>query len=261
MKRDSIFWGSLLIILGVLFFLNQAGVISGGVFTWFWPIFLIAFGAWVILGIYWKPFAEDGEAFTISRGSAREAVVRFGYGASTIEILGGATGDTLMTGERGVAMSFSSKTIGDKIEVKVEGGPSFMPFLGPSGGVWRFRLNPDLPLQLKVEAGASQITLDLSELNVTHTQMNFGASSAKITMPSRGASILDIEAGAASMDIRIPEGVAARIRMKEGVSSFNIDRNRFPDFADGINQSNGYDQAANRAEINIQAGLGSVNIS
>jgi hypothetical protein len=79
-------------------------------------------------------------------------------------------------------------------------------------------------------------------------------------MPARGASLLDVEAGAASISIRVPEGTAGRIRVKESVMSMDVDTNRFPRLDAGLYQSSDYDAAADRAEINIESGLGSVKV-
>ncbi|MGE5072447.1 MAG: LiaF transmembrane domain-containing protein [Anaerolineae bacterium] len=50
MRRGELFWGPLLVILGVLFFLKATGTITGDVFGWFWPILIIAAGAWILMG-------------------------------------------------------------------------------------------------------------------------------------------------------------------------------------------------------------------
>ena len=79
-------------------------------------------------------------------------------------------------------------------------------------------------------------------------------------MPARGASILDVEAGAASVNVRVPDVTAARIRVKEGVMSVNVDTNRFPQLDSGIYQSTNFDASQNRTEINIESGVGSVTV-
>jgi hypothetical protein len=79
-------------------------------------------------------------------------------------------------------------------------------------------------------------------------------------MPVHGVSLLDVEAGAASLNIHVPDGTAARIRVKEGVTSMNVDTNRFPRLGPGIYQSTDFDTASDRSEINIESGLGSVSI-
>jgi hypothetical protein len=94
----------------------------------------------------------------------------------------------------------------------------------------------------------------------TRVALKTGASSTNVTMPAHGASLLDVEAGAASIDIRIPDTAAARIRAKNSVMALNVDTNRIPRLDSGIYQSSNFDTAPDRAEINIESGLGSVSI-
>lgn len=260
MKRDSIFWGGVLILLGVLFFLQAQGLLKQGVFTWFWPFFLILLGGWIILGVYWRPLAGEGESFSIALDGAKEAYIKFENGAGQIDIRGGAPENELLNGSIGRGMDFSSHKVGDKLEAKVSAGPSIIPFIGPQGGIWKFRLNKNIPLSVRVDAGASQIEMDLSDLNVTRMRLETGASSTRLITPARGVSLFDINAGAATIDIRIPDGVAARIRVKEGATSLNIDSSRFSRLDGGMYQSSNYDQSPDRVEINVEAGLGAITI-
>jgi hypothetical protein len=259
MKRDSIFWGGILILLGALFFLRAQGLVQD-IFPWFWALFLILLGGWIILGVYWHPVSADAETFSIPLDGAQEADIKFDHGAGHIEIRGGASSNELLNGAVGRGMNYSSRRVGSGIEAKISAGPSFVPFIGPDSGVWRFRLNQDIPLRLSVEAGASQIDLDLSSLNIVRARLETGASASHVTAPARGASLLDIDAGAASIDIRVPEGTQARIRLKDGVTSVDIDTSRFTRLDGGLYQSAGYDQAANRVDINIEAGFGAITI-
>jgi hypothetical protein len=80
-------------------------------------------------------------------------------------------------------------------------------------------------------------------------------------MPAHGVSLLDVEAGAASVNIRVPEGTAARIRAEQGVNSVKVDTTRFPRLDSGLYQSPNFDTAVDRAEINIESGLGSVTVN
>jgi hypothetical protein len=114
---------------------------------------------------------------------------------------------------------------------------------------------------LVVESGASSLNIDLKDVLASHVELNTGASSSNVTVPARGVSLLDIEAGAASVNVRVPAATAARIRVQEGVNSVNVDTNRFARLDSGFYQSTGYDTAADRADINIEAGLGSVTVS
>ena len=102
--------------------------------------------------------------------------------------------------------------------------------------------------------------LDLADLRVTDLRVETGASSTKVTLPTQaGHTRVDIQAGAASVSLRIPPGVAARIRATGGVASIDVDQSRFPR-SGGVYQSVDYDTAANKAEIDVRMGAGSVDI-
>ena len=138
-------------------------------------------------------------------------------------------------------------------------------FLGPwnwgSGLNWEVQLNNDVPLRLKVEAGASQTDLDLTDLKVTELKLSTGASSTTVTLPAHaGLTNAKIEAGAAAVKLHVPGGVAARIRAKGGLASIDIDETRFPRTGDEY-RSPDFDTAANRVEMRIETGVGSVRVS
>ncbi len=259
MKRDNIFWGTVLIIVGILLFLQTQGIIVN-MFSYLWPLALILLGGWIILNVYWRPAPSQIETFSVPLGAAKSARVKFAHGAGQIEIGGGAPAGQALVGSMATGMNRESHLDGDRLEVKVEAGPSFVPFVGPSEGVWRFQLTQEIPLTLLVEAGASSLNIDLKDVLATFIQLKTGASSSNVTMPARGVSLLEVEAGVASINIRVPEATAARIRMKEGVTSVNVDTNRFPRLDSGIYQSPDFDAAADRAEIDIESGLGSVSV-
>ncbi|HLO17120.1 MAG TPA: DUF5668 domain-containing protein, partial [Anaerolineales bacterium] len=236
MKRDNIFWGSALILVGVLFLLQTQGIISN-VFQYFWPLAMILVGGWIILTVYWRPARSAEETFLVPLGAAKSAKFRFSHGAGQIEVSGGAPAGQALVGSSAVGMSHQSRLDGDRLEVRVDAGPSFVPFIGPSEGVWRFQLTQEIPLTLIMEAGASSMNIDLKDVLATRIELKTGASSSNVTMPARGSSLLDVEAGAASVNIHIPEAVPARIRVKEGVTSIKVDTNRFPRLDSGMYQS------------------------
>jgi hypothetical protein len=259
MKRDNAFWGGVLILAGVLLYLQGQGYIDN-VFRYFWPLALILVGGWIILGVYWKPAPSAEDTFIIPLGTARHVKYNFSHGAGQLEISGGAPAGQALVGTAATGMNRSSHLSGDRLDVRVEAGPSFMPFVGPDGGVWRFQLAQDTPASVTVESGASSLNIDLTDVLATHVVLKTGASSANVTMPARGASILDVETGAASINIRVPDVTAARIRIKDGVTAVNVDTNRFPRLDSGIYQSANFDVSQNRTEITVESGLGSVTV-
>ena len=260
MRRDNIFWGIALITVGVLLYLQAQGII-GNVFQYFWPLALILVGAWIILGVFWKPAPSSLDTFSIPLGAAKSVKYRFSHGVGQLEISGGAAAGQAITGTDAPGMNRNSSLNGDRLEVRVEAGPSFIPFVGPSEGIWRFQLAQNIPALLSIESGASSLNIDLENMLATHCVLKTGASSANVTMPARGASLLDVESGAATIKIRVPQPTAARIRIKEGVTAVNVDTNRFPRLDSGLYQSSNYDSSNDRAEINIESGLGNVVVN
>jgi hypothetical protein len=259
MKRANIFWGIALIVLGGLFLLQARGIIPN-IWPFLFPSFLILTGGWIILHVFWKPDLGDDEKFLIPLQAAKSVRYKFAHGAGQIEISGGAPTGQALEGSSGVAMNYKSHLVGDQLEVRVEAGPSVIPFIGPSSGVWRYRLSQEVPVTVVIESGASKQDVNLKDVHATRIELETGASATDLTLPARGASFLDVEAGAASVNIRVPEATAARIRVKEGVTALHVDRNRFPETGTGFYQSPNFESAQDRAEIAIEAGMGSITI-
>ena len=261
MRRSEVFWGSVLVVLGVLFLLRAIGVLTGDIFGWFWPLFIIAVGVWILLqGFTFHANYEKAEKFSVPLQGAREGSLSIEHGVGRIELRSGANQGDFITGMLGVGMNRSSNLNGDKLEVKISAGPSFIPFIGPEGGIWQFRLNPDLPSAIKIEAGASRLDLDLSDLQVTYFSFEGGASNVNLTLPARVANtVVDIEAGAASINLKVPEGLALRFRTKS-VGSLNIDETRFPRSGDAVYQSADYNTAKYHAEVTVDGGATSIKV-
>jgi hypothetical protein len=125
---------------------------------------------------------------------------------------------------------------------------------------WRVGLPSSVPVRLRVQTGAAETELDLADLRVEHLVVRTGASETRVRLPrAAGFTRVDAAAGAASLKIAVPEGVEARIRTTMTMGSVQIDQRRFPP-APGGYASPGYDSAANRAEIEVRGGVGSLTI-
>jgi hypothetical protein len=258
-KRDNIFWGTALLVFGVLFLLQAQGLIAN-VFRFIWPVALILVGGWIILNVFWKPDLTDEDTFSIALQSAKRVDFEFSHGVGQIQISGGAPSGTAIIGSNAVGMSRESRMDGDRLKVEVSAGPSVVPFIGPSTGVWRYQLTQEVPVTLEVSAGASSLDIDLQDVLATRIECSTGASSVNLTVPARGASLLDVEAGAASINIRVPASVAARIRFEGGLTTMDVDTTRFPKVDSGLFQSSNFDSATDRTEINFEGGLGAVTV-
>lgn len=84
MRRNGLFWGGILIALGVLLLLQNLRIITIDVWGVFWPLLLIVFGAWTLWGVFAKP--GETEQVTVPLEGAGRAKLRLNYGAGRLLI-------------------------------------------------------------------------------------------------------------------------------------------------------------------------------
>ena len=264
MRRDYIFWGAILILLGGLMFLNNADIrLPGGIspMQLFWPSVLILLGGWIMFGYLVRGNVEV-EDVSIDLQEAGQASLKLSHGAGRIIVGAGAAPGQLLNGSFAGGIKHSARLSGDRLDAHLEARPfAFPPFLGGWQGLeWNFNLNREIPLTLRLKTGASRSKLDLRELKVTDLKVSTGASKTDITLPANaGMTTVKVELGAASLDLVVPQGVAARIRAEQGVSAIEIDTARFP-YSNGIYESADYFSAQNKVDIKIEAGAGRVAV-
>ena len=127
---------------------------------------------------------------------------------------------------------------------------------------WTMGVSGEVPLHLRVETGAADAELDLSDLRLADLRLRTGASETRVTLPTAGGSTrVDAEGGAAAIRFRVPDGVAARIRTSMALGSTDVDAVRFPRASTGGGwESPDFGTAANRVEIEVRGGIGSVSV-
>ncbi len=127
---------------------------------------------------------------------------------------------------------------------------------------WRTGLTAEVPLRLRVETGAADAEIDLTALRLAELRLRTGASETRVTLPAAaGFTRVDAEGGAAAIRFRVPDGVAARIRTSIALGSTDVDLVRFPRNAAGSGwESPDWETAANRVEIEVRGGVGSVSV-
>jgi hypothetical protein len=260
--RGSLFWGIVLIFLAIMLFASQQGWIKGDIFGYFWPVVVILFGIWLLTGAFGKGRSTArAQALSIPLESARSARIKLDHGAGRLNIQSGASSTELLNGAFGAEVETNTRFEADQLQVKLRNSPHLWAWVPGESLDWDIRLNAAIPLSLKIDSGASSSTLDLTDLKVVDLDIDTGASSTEVSLPANaGNTRVDIDSGAASLNLRVPTGVAARIRVKSGIASINIDSNRFPRKEGGLYESADYASAANRADITIDTGVGSVDI-
>jgi hypothetical protein len=268
MRRGSLFWGVIFIVVGGIWLLDQLDLIAGiNVWNLIWPTLLIILGLWALLGATRSRRPIEVEQVTLPLEGAERARVRLKFGAGRLRV-GAEVGPTeLIDGSFGGGLDHHVKQEGDRLILDMrlpsQGFPDvILPWNWGrwAGFEWTFGLNGEIPLELDVDTGASEAQLDLEDLKVTDLRLNTGASSTEITLPAEaGFTKVEIDAGAASVRIRVPTGVAARIKTEGGLVGVDVDQSRFPREG-GVYQSPDYVTAENKTELDIDIGAGSISV-
>lgn len=260
MRRGQLFWGGVLLLVGVLMLAGQMGIkLPNGksLLELFWPILLIGFGVWVLLGTLMRGKVE-AESASIELKNAREASVRINHGAGELRLHSGAAANELLHGSFVGGLDQKAELNGDKLEVKMQPAEDhimFPPFGWKEQLDWDVAFNASIPISLRMNLGANKSVINLKDMLVTDIQLKSGASDAVITLPSQGRLKLDCEIGAASLTIIVPEGVSIRTHASMGAGDFSVDRARFPN-----NESPDFASAQNAVDIHVKGGAASVRI-
>ena len=209
-------------------------------------------------GTGWAAPAPDRLAIPLEPAGDAEVMVTFGGGHLRI---GTAAPGMLVDG-----------TFAGGVRVERGGGAGrarLAPPTPPSGWAlnrepytWTMGVTGEVPLRLRVESGAADAELDLGGLRLAELRLRTGASETRVALPAAaGHTRVDAEGGAAAIRFRVPDGVAARIRSSMALGSSDVDTARFPRNAEGNAwESPDFATAANRVEIEVRGGVGSVSV-
>ena len=287
-------FATLLIVLGVLLLLQTTGALPWELWAsiWrFWPVLIIALGinlafgrrmpwlaasliAVVLIAAVGMAIATfDGRATGVESVAALEEPlngvknvdVSIDLGAGTLSI--GSLPETSASLVEGELRSFGISDVrtsvtrsGDYAELRLSTNGVIFDFFGNPDRLWEVRLSPMPIISIDLDTGASDLTLDLTGLNVSNLSVRGGAADIEILAPRNAGHVnIDIDVGAANVDVVIPEFVGARIDAALGLSGLSVDEARFPK-TDGVYMSRDFDTAANRIELEIDAGASSVEI-
>lgn len=229
---------------------------------------MIAWGLYILWRIGRGQASIEAEQAAIPLSGAGRARLRIHHAAGRLEVTGGAGPGNLVEGTFRGGLDYHANERGDLLEVEMRVPRRSSPFLsgpwhwGPGSTLdWSFALSDRVPLALELETGANDAHLDLTELRVTDLRLKTGASSTQVRLSAQaGHTRVSVESGAASLRLEVPGGVAARIRTTGALSSTDIDTTRFPRSAGGY-ESPDYAVAENKVDIDVEAAVGSVDIS
>ncbi len=254
----SLLWPVAWIVVGGLLFASTTGRIPeqpGELISRWWPAGFVAIGVWFLVAALW-PRRSARDTLSLPLAGAQRAEARIAFGAGTLSVGRGRPG-MLIDGRFEGGALYRSPGPG-LVEVKPDARAGW-PVVGGASR-WDIGLTAEVPLDLRLDTGASRATVDLSDLRIRLLEIRTGASETRVRLPAQaGQSWVRTETGVSALRIEVPTGVAARIRTSMALGRTDVDESRFPRSQDGY-ASPDYETCPHRVEIDVQGGVGTVTI-
>jgi len=124
-------------------------------------------------------------------------------------------------------------------------------------------LSTAIPWQIVIQGGASEITADLTKLNLVALEVKGGVSMVRLDLPIPvGIVPILISGGASDVVVRRPRGVAARAHLKGWASTFIFDDQTFSSVGNDVRlQSQHYEADAPHYDIEVASSASMVTIT
>lgn len=282
---------TILIGVGIILLLNNLGYLNWSFWDILnlWPVLLVAAGlellvgrrslvgsfisALIVLGLIvggvWFIGATDGARATAEtlevrelRGDITAARVTLAPAMAQVNVNALSDSGNFVEGtvnyrrnER-VTHNFSAGNAA-RLTLKTTGSANVM--MGPGRRyVWNLGFHPAVTLDLSVDAGLGDINLDLRALTLEVVNVHAGMGAVLVKLPETGEFDVNIDSGMGTVVIEVPAGMAARVQTDAAI----VGRVLPPSYTQTNNRytSPNYDTAKNRANIQVNLGMGSITV-
>jgi len=294
-ERYAPVWGILLLFLGVVFLLQNLNVLPWGLWgtLWhFWPVLIIAIGAsillryqniWLVsalvlamlfacLGItIWQygaapPAEEISSAYSKPLGSLEQAQVEIDFSGGSLTV--GSlppdslnfmeTGSATRNGQTSLKADFHQEDSEGRLLLSLERGG--WEFWSKGENSWQVMFNGRIPLTLDIKSAAGNVSLDLSQLQITELAVDADLADYTIKVPSPAGIVhAHINADLSNLEIIVPDGVAVKLLADTDLSILKVDENRFPRKGDHY-MSQDFASAENQIELELDCALSRVQM-
>ena len=300
MKGRNIFGGLLIVFLGILFLLNNLGMIGWDiwwVFADFWPLILIALGIrlifrgnaivqiFVLLLIFVLPVAwyfgfgnsqyprwthpgsmRNYETYNWSLAkdadiSAGELKMRVGAGKISLKASELLAGlDATTYGKPDIDARKSGNNQTIKIDQADKRFPVMMPRMNFMSEEWALTLNRDVVWKLDIDTGAATAIYDLSQIKFSRLDLDTGAGQLRVIFGDSGLS--------GEVDIDCGAGEVTLIIPENVGAEIKLHTGVGKKDLSGrawiqkgdIYTSSNFEQAATKLHISLDTGVGAVSI-
>jgi hypothetical protein len=284
---------AILIIVGLVLLGNNLGWTTIGVWDLLrlWPILLIAGGLEILIGQrstlasllvlvamlallgggLWllsssRPPGDllQGEEISQSLEGATSAEVDIGFGVGTLRVRSMSDPDKLILGvaelHRGEKLEQDAQIAeGTAIYSLKSTGNWAVPFFGWEGDkTWDLELSRDVPIDLDIDAGVGDATIDLERLDLSELRLSVGVGRMTVILPMRGDLSARVDGGIGELFVKVPKGMELRVYASAGLGNTSVP----PDYQrkGDVYLSPGYYDGDNRIDLTLEQGIGRIVI-
>lgn len=124
---------------------------------------------------------------------------------------------------------------------------------------WDIKLIRTMPLTLNIDAGASESQIDTSQAMLKEMNIKAGASSLNMKLGSVvNSTNLNVDSGASSIVIKVPSDTGVRLKIEGGLTSKHIDN--LTEIVKDTFESPNYSQSKKQINITAKIGVSSFTI-
>ncbi|HEX3048743.1 MAG TPA: DUF5668 domain-containing protein [Bacillota bacterium] len=270
-RHYHFFWPIILIGFGVLFLVDNLGLLPwgvGGTIARFWPLFLIIIGLDILFGSFFRfsprSWTQSGSRETISQplNGATQAVVNLETGVYRLRIGALANSEQLVEGSVSLGgneqleQNFRQDGTTAIVDLRTHGWGGCFDW--GRDRTWELQFNPEVTIRFRINAGVGEAFLDLAQLKVSDLNLHAGVGRVDLTLPGMGRMKGKIDGGVGEIRVDIPKSMAARIKAETGIGSFNVQGNY--QFQGAYRISPNFETAENQADLDIHGGVGQITV-
>ncbi|NLE76651.1 MAG: hypothetical protein GX605_07855 [Chloroflexi bacterium] len=293
-RRGGLVGPIILIALGLIFLLNNIGLLSVNlwdVLSRMWPVLLIAWGldlligrrsVWgsvlagvlivaVLVGGVWltgQDLARGGNwaADTVRQpaeglDSAR-LTLRQGVGSLQVDAApeGAALveGSIQKLGNERVLQRFTAEGSKGVFALESQANTTFMSYGRRSGPTWDLHLSRDLPLDLRFTLGVGEAELDLNRLQVDRATLEMGVGQANVQLPARDGLRLEVGGAVGAVTVVVPPEVGVRVQMQAALVNRQVPAG-YQRQGDSYTSPN-YGQADQQIDVVLRMAIGQATV-
>ena len=202
-------------------------------------------------------FASDkneGE-IVVKKDKAKELEVVLNFGAGKMDVSGGA--DEWVSGDA----IYEQKKMKPEVSYDLDGKVGKLEIaqpnhfnLGKMKNLWDLKLADDVPVDLVVNAGASDTDLDLKGIQLSNLEVNAGVGEITLDLGGDWKENFDvrISSGVGKMNVILPRNTGVRIQAEKGIGSTSY--GNLISKGNGVYENEAYEDA--KVQINLEADIG-----